>query len=113
MKKVILYYDHFITLPSEIDRFWCTGSHTWASIVFLANRYVALLGHLPLFYVIFTPPCKAAVRLNCSIFQYFSFSLLLALVSLDIPTLLRPLGFLLICTEHRLWPRTMAYSYWS
>jgi len=57
---VILYYDHFITLPSEIDRFWCTGSHTWASIVFLANRYVALLGHLPFFYVIFTPPCKAA-----------------------------------------------------
>ncbi len=71
MKKVILYYDYFITLPSEIDRFWCAGSHTWASTVFLANRYVALLGHLPLFYVIFAPACKAAVGLNCLIFRCF------------------------------------------
>ena len=71
MKKVILYYDYFITLPSEIDHFWYAGPHSWASILFLANRYVALLGHLPLFYVIITPACKAAVGLNCSIFRCF------------------------------------------
>ena len=62
--KVILYYDYFLTLPKEIEGYWCVGSHTWASIVFLANRYVAVLGHLPLFYVILGSPCKASVGLN-------------------------------------------------
>lgn len=47
----ILYYDYFLTFPKEVEVYWCAGSHTWASIVFLANRYVAVLGHLPLFYV--------------------------------------------------------------
>ena len=62
--KVILYYDYFLTLPKEVEGYWCAGSYTWASIVFLANRYVAVLGHLPLFYVILGSPCKASVSLN-------------------------------------------------
>ncbi|KAI0305348.1 hypothetical protein B0F90DRAFT_1815575 [Multifurca ochricompacta] len=37
----LLYYDYFLTLPAEVDRFWRTGSYTWASAVFLANRYAA------------------------------------------------------------------------
>ncbi len=74
MKKVILYYDYFITLPSEIDRFWRTGSHSWASILFLANRYVALLGHLPLFYDILTPACKAEAGLKLFDLSVFSHS---------------------------------------
>ncbi|KAI0284581.1 hypothetical protein BGY98DRAFT_523784 [Russula aff. rugulosa BPL654] len=54
----ILFYDHFLTLPMEIDRYWCAGSHTWASALFLAIRYVALLGHVPLLYRIFGDPCE-------------------------------------------------------
>jgi len=63
MKKAILYYDYFLTLPGEIAAYWCAGSHTWASIVFLVNRYTAVLGHLPLLYLVFQDPCKTEVHL--------------------------------------------------
>jgi len=55
---IILYYDYFLTLSKEVDGFWYAGSHTWASILFLVNRYMALLGHAPLLYVIFWDPCQ-------------------------------------------------------
>jgi hypothetical protein len=48
----------------EIDRYWCAGSHTWASALFLAIRYVALLGHVPLLYRIFGDPCEVMVSQN-------------------------------------------------
>ena len=44
----------------EVDRFWCAGSHTWASIVFLVLRYLALLGHVPLLYAY--NPCEEVSR---------------------------------------------------
>jgi len=55
---VILFYDYFLTLPMEVDRYWCPGSHTWASALFLVIRYVALLGHVPLLYRMFGDPCE-------------------------------------------------------
>ncbi|KAF8273738.1 hypothetical protein EI94DRAFT_1172575 [Lactarius quietus] len=54
----ILYYDYFLTLSREVDRFWHLGPHSWASIVFFANRYIALLGHIPLLYGVIANPCK-------------------------------------------------------
>lgn len=57
---VLLYYDYFLTLPWEIDRFWHPGPHSWASIVFFANRYMALLGHVPFLYSVYAP-CKTVV----------------------------------------------------
>ena len=63
-QKVILYYDYFLTLSKELNGYWCAGSHTWASILFLVNRYAAVLGHLPLFYVTLCDPCKIEVGLN-------------------------------------------------
>jgi hypothetical protein len=39
----------------EVDRYWCAGSHTWASTVFLGIRYLALVGHVPLLYHIYSP----------------------------------------------------------
>ena len=65
--KAILVFDYFLTLRGEIDGFWCAGSHTWASTVFLVNRYVAVLGHLPLFYIIFGSSCNSKVSLNGSV----------------------------------------------
>ncbi|KIM81160.1 hypothetical protein PILCRDRAFT_503234 [Piloderma croceum F 1598] len=44
---VILYYDHALTLPAEIQRFWIRGSLTWPTFLFFANRYLAFLGHFP------------------------------------------------------------------
>lgn len=55
---LILYYDYFLTLSKEVDRFWHPGPHTWASIIFFANRYIALLGHVPFLYIVFADPCR-------------------------------------------------------
>jgi len=44
---VILYYDHALTLPSEIQRFWARGPLTWPTFLFFVNRYLAFLGHFP------------------------------------------------------------------
>lgn len=82
MKEVILYYDYFLSLPGEIAGYWCAGSHTWASIVFLVVRYAAVLGHLPVLFLMFQDPCKTEVRLKFSLASgTLSFSLLLAFVS--------------------------------
>ena len=110
--KVILYYDYFLTLPKEVEGYWRTRSHSWASIVFLANRYVALLGHLPLFYDFFGNPCKANVGLN---FLAFQCSLILSSVSTcesSNPDAHPSLGLPLISgpTDYRLLLRIMAYS---
>ena len=61
IEAVILYYDYFLTLSKEVDRFWHPGPHTWASIVFFANRYIALLGHVPFLYRVYGDPCKVMV----------------------------------------------------
>ncbi|KZV68342.1 hypothetical protein PENSPDRAFT_754178 [Peniophora sp. CONT] len=45
---VILYYDYFLTLGDEIANYWPPRRPlTWLSGLFLATRYVALLGHVP------------------------------------------------------------------
>ena len=44
---VILYYDHALTLPAEIQRFWMRDLLTWPTILFLVNRYLAFFGHFP------------------------------------------------------------------
>jgi Family of unknown function (DUF6533) len=74
LDTVILFYDYLLTLPAEVDRFWHPRSHTWASTVFLANRYLALLGHIPLFIRVFEDPCKTEVSLIYLLFDYLSFA---------------------------------------
>jgi len=55
----------------EVDRYWCPGSHTWASALFLVIRYVALLGHVPLLYRMFGDPCEV-MRMASLIASYHS-----------------------------------------
>jgi len=55
---VLLYYDYFLTLSDEVDRFWHRGPHSWGSIIFFANRYLALRGHLPFVVSVYIDPCK-------------------------------------------------------
>lgn len=41
----ILYFDYFLTLPHEIERYW--GHRlTWPSFFFFLNRYCSLFGHV-------------------------------------------------------------------
>ncbi|OCH89159.1 hypothetical protein OBBRIDRAFT_826707 [Obba rivulosa] len=44
----VLYWDYCITLPLEIEAFWKKDFITLASILFFLNRYVSLLGHIPI-----------------------------------------------------------------
>ena len=53
----------------EVDRYWCAGSHTWASALFLVIRYVALLGHLPFLFCVFGDPCEVVVCQNLLAFR--------------------------------------------
>ncbi|KDQ60376.1 hypothetical protein JAAARDRAFT_32772 [Jaapia argillacea MUCL 33604] len=43
---VVLYYDFILTFPSEIERFW-SGGFSWAALLFFINRYLSMLGHVP------------------------------------------------------------------
>ncbi len=60
---VVLYYDFLLTFPFEVERYWA-GGRSWASCCFFANRYMAVLGHLPVVYEFFgTMPEE--VRRSC------------------------------------------------
>ena len=46
----ILYYDYALTLATEIERFWPPKRRLgWASCTFLINRYISVVGHVPVF----------------------------------------------------------------
>lgn len=50
----ILMYDHMATLTEEISFVWCRPK-TLSAILFLVNRYVALLGNIYVLFVYFIP----------------------------------------------------------
>lgn len=43
----ILYYDYFLTISWEVERVWKTSGLNWATGLFYFNRYLCLLGHIP------------------------------------------------------------------
>ncbi|KAI0259170.1 hypothetical protein BC834DRAFT_974494 [Gloeopeniophorella convolvens] len=53
----ILYYDYIITLSAEIELFWPVKRRlTWPSALFLINRYLSILGHIPVALEMFAEP---------------------------------------------------------
>ncbi|EMD39232.1 hypothetical protein CERSUDRAFT_122659 [Gelatoporia subvermispora B] len=44
----ILYYDYCLTLDAEAEVFWNDFKLTWASVLFMMNRYLALLFSAPI-----------------------------------------------------------------
>lgn len=49
----ILYYDYSLTLGAEVDRFWRVGRCSFVNILFVLNRYLALLGAIPVCFEFF------------------------------------------------------------
>ncbi|KAI0264626.1 hypothetical protein BC834DRAFT_970579 [Gloeopeniophorella convolvens] len=46
---VVLYYDYLLTLAREIEFFWPPKNRLgWASSLLLINRYVSIIGHIPI-----------------------------------------------------------------
>ncbi|KAA1473148.1 hypothetical protein DENSPDRAFT_851409 [Dentipellis sp. KUC8613] len=64
---VVLYYDYALTFPAELEYYWRPGSFNWASGVFFINRYVALVGHLPVVYQCFVPPSTIGRHKICKL----------------------------------------------
>ncbi|KAJ4478436.1 hypothetical protein J3R30DRAFT_2899744 [Lentinula aciculospora] len=52
---VILVYDYLLTLDLEIERFWKRDVKRLASILYFVNRYLTLLGNIPLVLFFFWP----------------------------------------------------------
>jgi hypothetical protein len=50
----VLIYDHMATITDEITFIWCRPK-ALSAILFLVNRYVALLGNVYMLYVYFLP----------------------------------------------------------
>ncbi|KAL4068448.1 hypothetical protein V8B97DRAFT_2024728 [Scleroderma yunnanense] len=45
----LLLYDYALTFAREIDLFWKRPRRSWPFALFSANRYITMLGHVPLF----------------------------------------------------------------
>ena len=57
----ILYYDYFLTLPQEIERYW-KARMSWGAFLFYANRYLAILAHIPIIYEYFGDTSETVSR---------------------------------------------------
>ena len=53
--SAILYFDYSLTFVTEVQRFW-TRHVSMASFVFFLNRYLTLLGHVPVMYEFYGAP---------------------------------------------------------
>ncbi|KAJ8689337.1 hypothetical protein PTI98_013367 [Pleurotus ostreatus] len=49
----ILYYDYWLTLPLEIERYWALEGFTTARFLFYLNRYTSLFAHVPVIVAYF------------------------------------------------------------
>ena len=74
LAAAILYFDFFLTLPAEVDRYWTGNGCSWASLLFFMNRYMSIFCHIPIIYEFFwsmpesvRPPVLANFALYCSL----------------------------------------------
>ncbi|KAF9485255.1 hypothetical protein BDN70DRAFT_871667 [Pholiota conissans] len=69
----LLYYDYLLTLPTEVSRFWNSRRLTWASSLFYGNRYISLIGHVPVMFQYFwTSPDLKTCKALSSFHQYLA-----------------------------------------
>ncbi|KAH9856355.1 hypothetical protein C2E23DRAFT_882429 [Lenzites betulinus] len=74
----LLFYDFVLTFQEEVERYW-TGSFSLASFLFFLNRYLSLLGHIPVIFAFFRslPASQYVSQLSRS-FQLYHFLLSIA-----------------------------------
>ncbi|TBU38854.1 hypothetical protein BD309DRAFT_483972 [Dichomitus squalens] len=71
----ILYYDYALTIGAEVERFWMRR-RSLVSHIFFLNRYLALIGHIPVIYEFFwvhdtTELLIAAIQIVIGVLQLF------------------------------------------
>ncbi|KAI6040479.1 hypothetical protein EDC04DRAFT_1489136 [Pisolithus marmoratus] len=52
---MILCYDYLLTLRKEVDFFWMKPRRSWMFMLFVANRYLTILGRVPAMVSTFWP----------------------------------------------------------
>ncbi|EIW60024.1 uncharacterized protein TRAVEDRAFT_70525 [Trametes versicolor FP-101664 SS1] len=50
----ILYYDYAMTIFSEIEYYWIPAKHSLSFFLFVTNRYIGILGPIPVFFEYFS-----------------------------------------------------------
>jgi hypothetical protein len=79
---VVLLYDYLLTLDLEVERFWKRETIGLTSILFFVNRYLTLLGNIPIAVVFFWS--EPVLRHNrCHVLETYQ-QLFLSLVQLFI-----------------------------
>ena len=58
--SALLYYDHFLTFPQEVERIW-KAKWTFVNVLFLVNRYLTFLGYIPIVFFLFDSPMSNQV----------------------------------------------------
>ncbi|KAG6331011.1 hypothetical protein ID866_8079 [Astraeus odoratus] len=61
---VIFLHDYTLTFGEEIDRFWNRPRRNWAFVLFIANRYITILGRIPALMVNFLPATLGALLIS-------------------------------------------------
>ncbi|KAI6041121.1 hypothetical protein EDC04DRAFT_2566141 [Pisolithus marmoratus] len=51
----ILCYEYLLTTTREVDFFWMKPQRSWMFVLFVANRYITLLGRIPAMVSAFWP----------------------------------------------------------
>lgn len=65
--QVLLYYEYSLTFADEVERFWNPNNFTWASVFFFLNRYLVLLGNIPIMFAAFWAPSNVAYKIMASL----------------------------------------------
>ncbi|KIM64883.1 hypothetical protein SCLCIDRAFT_599763 [Scleroderma citrinum Foug A] len=59
----LVLYDYTLTISREIELFWKRPERSWMFALFIANRYITILGHAPfLVYLFWSPKTQSDYR---------------------------------------------------
>jgi len=86
---VMLYYDYFLTLPMEIERFWPQRTFSWALFFFYLNRYLALLGQIPFILWNFLPQLSKAPHTCLHLQKYHQYFVIVAQIVVGVLLIMR------------------------
>ncbi|KAI0362266.1 hypothetical protein OH77DRAFT_1515541 [Trametes cingulata] len=50
---MMLYYDYCLTFSAEVERFWANARLSFASVLFVLNRYLGIFGPIPVLFEYF------------------------------------------------------------
>ncbi|KAG6330711.1 hypothetical protein ID866_8380 [Astraeus odoratus] len=106
-----MYYDYTLTFAREVELFWKRHKLSWPFILFVANRYIIVFGHIPAFSYSFW---RLTNRVSCtypglldgsSKFAYFVF--LVVIFSVAVARTCLQLTANLRCTTLRLYDQVI------